>query len=280
MATAPARVDSKEVGLGIGLILSKQFLGTEYLHYGFFDNGLQPEIRNLAAAQRRYAEFLTSQIPAGTKTILDVGCGSGRFALDLKAAGFEVEAVSPGTVLTEHARGLLGADCTLYNCRFEDLATDRKYDLVMFSESFQYIPVDEAIGGALRRLNPGGHILICDFFKTDPERKSMLGGGHDLQQYRDAAAKHPVTLIREQDITAETAPTIDVVNKLSMDAILPIYRLGFRLLDDRFPLVAKFLKWKYRKKLAKLETKHFSGQRTGENFRKYKKYLLQLYRAA
>ena len=273
-----AKVDSKEVGLGIGLILSKTFLDTEYLHYGFFDNGLQPEIRNLAAAQVRYAEFLKSHIPAGTKTILDVGCGSGRFALELKKAGYEVECVSPGTVLTEHASALLGPQVRLHNCRFEDLTTDRTFDLVLFSESFQYIPVELSLGGALQRLNPRGHILICDFFKTDPERQSLLGGGHDLELYRTVAARFPLDLVKEQDITAETAPTIDVVNRLSTDAILPIYQLGFRLLDDRYPWVARFVKWKYQKKIAKLENKHFSGKRTGENFRKYKKYLLQLYR--
>lgn len=279
MSANGQRVDSKEVGLGIGLILSKNFLGSEYLHYGFFEGGLTPEIRNLAAAQQRYADFLQSNIPAGVKTILDVGCGSGRFALELTKAGYQVDCVSPGTVLTEHAGAMLAGQCTMHNCKFEDLQSDKAYDLVLFSESFQYIPVDDAIGGALRRLTPRGHILICDFFRTDPERKSLLGGGHDLEKYREAVARHPVTLVKEQDITAQTAPTIDVVNRLSLDAILPIYRLGFRLLEDRYPWVARFVRWKYDTKIAKLENKHFSGQRTAENFARYKKYLLQLYRA-
>ena len=279
MSKKNRKVDSKEVGLEIGLILFKYFLNTEYLHYGFFSNGLPTEVQNLAQAQINYAEFLKSKIPTGVKTILDVGCGSGRFALELTNAGYRVDCVSPGTILTEHAKELLGNKCHIFNSKFEDVVTEKKYDMVMFSESFQYINMDASFTNALKFLTPGGHIMICDFFKTDPENKSMLGGGHDYNQYLDIVKKYPVQLVEEQDITAETKPTIDLANKLSMEVMFPTYKLLLLLLEDRFPLVAKFVRWKYKKKLDKIENKHFKGSRTGDNFAKYKKYMFYLYKA-
>ena len=278
MSKKNRKVDSKEVGLEIGLILFKHFLHTEYLHYGYFNDGLATEIQNLAQAQINYAEFLKSNIPSEVKSILDVGCGSGRFALELTRAGYQVDCVSPGTILTEHARKLVGDRCHIYNSKFEDVVTDKKYDMIMFSESFQYINMDASFTNALKFLNPGGHIMICDFFKSDPENKSMLGGGHHYHQYLEVIKKYPLTEVIAKDITAETAPTIDLVNSLSQEVIHPTYKLLFLLLEDRFPWVAKFIRWKYKKKLDKMEKKHFEGKRNGANFIKYKKYMFYLYK--
>lgn len=279
MSKKNRKVDSKEVGLEIGLLLFKYFLNTEYLHYGLFNNGLATEVQNLAQAQQNYAEFLLSNIPQGVSTILDVGCGSGRFAKELTSRGYKVDCVSPGTILTEHARTLLGNNCEIFNCKYEDLKTDKKYDMVLFSESFQYIDIDSSFTNSLKYLNPKGHIMVCDFFKTDPENKSMLGGGHDYNRFLEIQKKYPVTIVKEQDITKETAPTIDLVNKLSMEVLHPIYKLLFLLLEDRFAWVAKFIRWKYQKKLDKMEKKHFKGERNGANFQKYKKYMFYLYQA-
>lgn len=271
------RVDTREVGLEIGATVFKYFLDTEYLHYGYFADGLAVEPRNLAEAQRRYADFLEGNIPPGTKSVLDVGCGTGRFARDLLDAGYDVECVSPGTVLTNHARALLGDRCRIHNSRFEDAAIDTTYDLVLFSESFQYIDPAQAFAKALSVLKPGGYILICDVFKTDPGHQSKLGGGHDLDRFLDMVSRQPVTLVRQQDITKETAGTVDLANRLSLEVLQPTYRLLLLLLQDRYPRVARFITWKYRRKLDRLEAKHFSGERTGENFMRHKRYMFYLY---
>lgn len=279
MSKANRKVDSKEVGLEIGLLVFKYFLDTEYLHYGLFNNGLAPEVRNITQAQINYAEFLKSNIPAGVKSILDVGCGSGRFALELLNSGYTVDCVSPGTILTDHVRSLVGGRSEIFNAKFEDVVTTKKYDMILFSESFQYIPMDKSFTNALAFLNPGGHIMICDFFKTDPENKSLLGGGHKFDEYLDVVKKYPVTTVKEQDITRETSPTVDLANKLTMEVAFPAYKLVFMLVEDRFALLAKLARRFYKKKLDKLETKNFSGKRTGENFLKYKKYMFYLLKA-
>jgi len=270
------KIDSKEAGLEIGLHIFKFFFKSEYLHYGLFTEGMEADIQLLAQAQEKYAEMIISHIPAGVKTILDVGCGSGRMAEKMLGKGYQVDCVSPGILLTDYVREKLGNRSEIFNCRFQDLQTSKRYDLILFSESFQYMPFHDSLGGAAKLLNKNGYLIICDFFKTNAPGKSLLGGGLPYDEWLQEKEKYPFTILKEQDITRETSKTIDIVNAFSREVLLPVWRIAFLLAEDRFPLIMKFIKWKYRKKLSKIENKHLSGQRNGENFIKYKKYMFYL----
>jgi SAM-dependent methyltransferase len=272
------KVDSKEVGLELGLRIYKFFLKTEYLHYGYFKDGLEADAANLKKAQENYAELIFSHIPEGVKTILDVGCGSGKTAEELLARGYSVDVVSPGQILTDYARAKLGGKAGIFQQKFEDIVTGNKYDLILFSESFQYIPMDKSIPGALKMLNPGGYIIVSDFFADDPERKSKLGGGHDYRKWLDIKTSFPIETLAEKDITAETSVTIEIVNQLNAEVVHPVWKSGWALAEDRFPFVVKIVRRMYGKKLAKIENKHFTGERNGEMFRKYKKYMFYVFK--
>ncbi len=269
--------NSKEIGLEIGLILAKYLFDKEHLHYGFWTKDLPVEFHNLPKAQENYSHFLMSHIPADVHTILDVGCGAGWFAAMLTGKGYRVDCVSPSAILAQRARTLLGDACYIFECRYEDLVTDRRYDLIVFSESFQYIKLETALQKTVSLLNENGSLLICDFFKTEANGKNFIGGGHRLQSFYDIIGHYPFKPIEDIDITAETAPTLDIANGFLLDVLHPIWELLMRYMEDNYRFLSRLVKWKYKKKIAKMNDKYFSGVKNAANFAKYKSYRLLLY---
>lgn len=273
-------VDSKEVGLVAGLNLFNFFLGTRDLHYGLWQDDLEVCIQNLPEAQKRYSDFLIGHIPGGVHRILDVGCGAGGLACELLERGYHVEGVSPSPLLSEAAVNAAGEGFKIHEGRFEDVSfTDHdKFDLVMFSESFQYIALDSVLANASKRLKPGGHVLICDFFKTGAPGKSVIGGGHPIDKFRQALQNSGLELLEDIDITRETAPNLDIVDQMGRDLFYPTFKLIGYAFDSNHPWLAKIFRWKYRKKIKKINRKYLSGERNGENFALHKVYRLLLLR--
>jgi len=275
-----SKVDSREVGLIAGLNLFNFFIGTRDLHYGFWQDDLEVCIQNLPEAQRRYSNFLIGHIPPGVERILDVGCGAGGLASELLARGFRVEGVSPSPLLTEAAQRQAGAGFRIHQGRFEDVsfADDDRFDLVMFSESFQYITLERVLADAMQRLNPGGHILICDFFKTGAPGRSVIGGGHPVDKFDAALQKSGLEVVEDIDITRETAPNLDIVDQMGRELFHPTFQLIGYAFASNHPWLAKLLRWKYRKKLNKINRKYLSGERNAASFATHKIYRLLLLR--
>ncbi|MFO8056826.1 MAG: class I SAM-dependent methyltransferase [bacterium] len=273
-----AKVDGKEMGLLIGLIAGRYFLKTDELHYGYWPEGLAVCAENLPRAQANLSHFIISHIPEGTKSVLDVGCGAGNLARKLVDRGYEVDCISPSPLLAGYARNKLGNGTRIIECEYERFVPEDCYDLVLFCESFQYVDMNQSILNSLRCLNEGGHLLICDFFKTDAKAKSVLSGGHRLSKFYDLAAKYPLDPVLDLDITPETAPTMTVVHELLQEVGVPIREMASYFLDNNHPRISRLLKWKYKKKIAKLDFKYFSGQRNARNFSLSKSYRFLLYR--
>ena len=269
---------SREIGLEIGTLCGRHFLNVEHLHYGYWTDDLKVELANLPAAQKQYTDFLISNIPDGVGSLLDVGCGMGHTAKRLTDAGYTVDCVSPSSFLAQQAGALLQGKCEIFECPYEQLQTEKRYDLVLFSESFQYIDPETAIQKTLSLLNPNGRMLICDIFKVDSVEKSPISGGHYLSRFLAVISKYPLSLVKDIDITEQTAPSRDIENRICKEVLEPVANLVGKLVDSRYRLLSKLLKWKYKKKIEKIRGKYFGGQRTAENFKKFKTYRLLLYK--
>jgi MPBQ/MSBQ methyltransferase len=269
---------SSEFGLALGFILGHHLLDMQDLHYGYWPPDLAVVPQNLAQAQANYTALLLSHIPPGVRTVLDVGCGAGNTARQLLERGFQVDCVSPNGVLTGVARQTLGDRARIFECRFEDLETDRRYDLILFSESLLFIPLDAAFAQALRLLNPRGHILITDIFRLPVEGTSPIGGGHQLPLFREAVARFALEPVKDVDMTDGIAPTFDMLDRLYAEAIQPAYRMILARLTARHRWIMRIVRWKFREKLERAERKHFSGRRNGASFKQYKSYRLLLFR--
>jgi len=266
------------MGLKIGWIFGEYFLKLEHLHYGYWTGELEEDITNLRFAQEEYVKFILSHIPKGVKTILDVGCGSGRVAHRLFSLGYKVDCVSPNDFLAQQARELIGQKCEIFECKYEDFDTQKRYDMVMFLESFQYIKLEKALFNTAKLLNDGGYLFICDFFRKDVEGRQQQKGGHELKKFFALMEKYPFASLEDLDITEQTAPNIrlldDAMNRVAKPAIDSIGEF----LAQRFPKSVKLVSWKYQKELDKTYKKYFSGGRTAEDFKKFKTYRFLLYR--
>lgn len=269
---------SREIGLEIGSICGKHFLKLDHLHYGYWTDGLKVDIANVHIAQENYADFLISHVPEGRKTILDVGCGSGQIARKLIGMGYKVDCVSPSHFLAGKVRELLGNSSHVFECSYEQLQTENRYDVILFGESFQYIDIEEGLRKTVSLLNPDGYMLACDIFRKSTLGKSSMSGGHPLDIFHNIVSEYPLRLIKDLDITEETAPSVDVLNDAFKKAVHPTVILTQQLLENRYPFASKLVKLLYRKKISKINKKYFSGEKTGENFKKLKSYRLLLYK--
>ena len=74
------KISPNESGLEIGLVLSRFFLNTEHLHFGYWPDDLEVNLDNLKKAQEYHSEEIIHSIPKNVETILDVGSGSGGLA--------------------------------------------------------------------------------------------------------------------------------------------------------------------------------------------------------
>ena len=271
------KVSSQRVGLDIGLAIGRFFLNTEDLHYGYWPKGKTATIQNFAEAQKAHSKLIIDHIPDGKQRIIDVGSGSGNLALKLINKGFQVDCVIPSEFLAEQVQAKLGNQSTIHICGFEDVPESEKYDLILFSESFQYVKLGESMVKIMTMLNPGGHLLICDFFRRDVLGKSPMGGGHSWQGFQDIITKHPLKMVTDLDITKETAPTIDLLAKFNADVVTPISEMSGEYLIDHYPRITRLLQWKFKKRIEKISRIYLSGAVNGYSFKQFKEYHLLVY---
>lgn len=278
----------------LGLVLAQQLLDAQDLHYGLWDEGLSLSLGNLAAAQQRYSDLLLETASAVLAEriqphVLDVGCGTGHLAEQMLTRGWKVTAVSPSRVLADIARqrlaGFPAQQACLLEARFEDLGNARPdpFDLILFSESFQYIPLPELFRKLPALLSSGGHVLVCDFFKTaahgdgQPGDRSF-GGGHLLAEFYRQLASAPFEVLHDEDLTARVSPTIELLDDWLTHRIAPAGRTLDSYLLGNYPRLTRALKWLLRNRLERLHYKYLSGNRSRNVFEKYKSYRLLVLR--
>lgn len=205
------KIDTRAIGLDAGLSLVRWLTGAEHLHYGLWE-GLEPGVPNLRAAQEAYTDRVLSLLPEGRLRILDVGGGAGETARRLLSLGHEVEIVVPSALLAERCReNAPGA--RLHEMRFQDFEGSQPFDVCLFSESFQYIPLAEGLPHASALLRPGGHVILADCFRSETFPGSphdTVGGGHLIGAFRDALADSPFEVVSEDDVTRLVAPSVEI----------------------------------------------------------------------
>ncbi len=220
--------------------------GTSYLHYGYWqpiptsiDDVTLPRMR---VAQEAYATKLLDLIPPGVNTILDVGCGIGGNAKTMLARGFNVEALAPDPLQKLKFLKYTDGKIPFHLSTFEDYTTTKTYDLVLFSESSQYISVDNLATGTAKILKSGGYLLLADMMRSDATyTEGIFSNCHLKSELEAALIAAGFKSVQTKDISAEIAPTIDLcieafrtyglstieyISALVEIAVPPIHALG------------------------------------------------------
>jgi len=220
MARAKKKTDTRAIGLDVGLAFSKFLTGKENLHYGLWDPAWDICAENVGRAQEAYTAKLFKLLPRrkGLR-ILDIGGGAGETAKKLVALGHHVDIVIPSPFLAERCRENAGPTANVHDCTFEAFETNQTFDVCLFSESFQYIPLDESLPKARRLLAPKGTIIIADCFRTpvfftEETDDARVGGGHGLADFDAALAEGAFDIVSREDITTAVAPSVEVEQQL------------------------------------------------------------------
>jgi SAM-dependent methyltransferase len=276
----------------LGLVLAQQLGNVEDLHYGLWEPGLELSFANLRVAQQRYSDMILKQLPpsSGNVRVLDVGCGTGHLIRQMIDRGYLADGVIPAKDLGTLVRRRIGEggqyQPRIFECKFEQFPVNEargQYDVVLFSESFQYIKPSDSLPLVQQLLKPGGMLLICDFFKTaahgdgGPGDKSF-GGGHPHKDFLETMSRFPFRLMKDDDITTRVSPNLQLLNDWLMNRARPAGITIHRYLSSNYPFSTRMLLWFFRKRLRKTQYKYFSGHRSKETFERYKTYHLMVYR--
>ena len=283
MPTRKRKIDTRALGLDLGIGLMRFLTGRENLHYGLWDDGLEICAANLREAQEAYTRRLFSLLPAGRLDILDIGGGTGEMARELAMLGHEVEIVVPSEMLAERCSVNAGPDTRVHILPFQEFSSSRRFDVCLFSESFQYIGIDVALDNAIAHLSDHGEILIADCFRTeefgrDLTELGLVGGGHLLASFRKALDSRPLDVAFEEDITELVAPSVELEQQffnMIGEASLRVDRDLRRAFPKfRWMVVGAFRKMLGSRRRKRLERRLFGDFRNAEAFCTYNRYLM------
>jgi len=276
---------SRLVGLDIALKVSSFVTGKEHLHYGLWEK-LDVTLENLGKAQEAYTnllfKYLPKKEPQKKLEILDIGGGAGENAKKLIERGHRVTIIVPSKILAEHAKKNTNKKAEILITTFEDyIPKYNSFDLCLFAESFQYIPIKTALKKASMLLKNNGEILIADCFRSDKRQIGIVrqpGGGASLKSMEKELEIQKFKILVRKEITKLVAPSVELEQKFYNTLGFSINRIITSLNVNR-PITLKFLKIIYKISISKrrrkrLEKRLFENTRTADSFIKYNHYMI------
>lgn len=235
------RIDTANEGLDAYVYMAKTFADTPWLHYGMWDPDERVVMPNVRKAQERYVDKLMSLFPAPPARVFDIGGGTGAMAAHLSGLGYEVEMLTPSGVQINEAREKLGDDFVLHHKKFEDYDGPGGFDVLLFSESFQYVPLEQSLPKLKSLLKPDGVVIIADCFRGTGYRDGDLvpGGGHRYTDFEKAVPEYGFAFDQNIDVTEAVAPSMSIDQQFYRGFLGPLIEQLSAMLRHR----SRFLHW-------------------------------------
>ncbi len=228
-------------GTDYGLRFMAEVMRLDHLHWGYFPQkkftGEKFSLTEVKQAQLEYTNRVFTFIPDGVKTILDVGAGIGTTARLLTEKGYQVHCLSND----KYQKAVINQKypaIPFTKSKFEDSQLGKKFDLVLMSESSQYLDWPRAVKKLTEILNPGGYLLLADYFRKadDPFYKTCKVKGPFME-----ITQKSFTLLKEEDITDNALPTLEFGSYCYQQYMLPAADIISDMLNNKVPGVLKFL---------------------------------------
>jgi SAM-dependent methyltransferase len=200
----------------------RDLTGSSHLHYGYWQPVPETEdgltMAKLRHAQEQYTDHLLSFLPQDIQTVLDVGCGNGDNASQLIRKGLQVEGIAPDPLqeskFLEKTEGKARFNSNTLEGFIEDSKRSKSpqsYDLMLFSESTQYMSLETITNGAKLLVKPGGYVLLADMFRKDGQyQEGMFSNCLVNGELKIAMGKAGFTLLKSDDISRQIVPTLDL----------------------------------------------------------------------
>jgi len=174
-----------------------------YLHYGLFER----EDESIGVAQQRSTDLLLARLPPPPGRLLEVGVGLGTTFARLRRLGYDAEGITPDPTQIAIAQSRFAGELPLHAIGLESFETSRRYDIVLFQESAQYVDSAVLFGKVAALSAPGASLIVLDEFALRPvDRPDAL---HRLDRFLAAAQSQAFRLEEEIDLSRKAAPTID-----------------------------------------------------------------------
>jgi SAM-dependent methyltransferase len=221
------------------LALLAQLLPSGFLHYGYFDDPNRAaediSVRELTAAQRRYASLLLEHVHDKSSPVLDIGCGMGALSQMLREAGFSPVALTPDRLQAAYVRKTYPG-IPVIESKFEEMPEPEesagKYGTVITSESLQYLELERTLPQMARILKPGGTWVACDYFRIGAKHGRS---GHEWNLFHERLDAAGWDITYERDITPHVLPTLRYIRMWGTQFGVPFLQFALVRLRARRP---------------------------------------------
>ena len=264
-------------------VLLKYYLsiiGTKHLHYAYWEEGEELTVKNARLAQERYADHLVSFIPPGVVKILDAGCGVGGNALKLIEKGYQVIALSPDPYQQKIFKKNTQGKVPFFLSTLEKFESQDKFDLILMSESCQYINIEKGLKKCREILRPQGYLLIADYFKLNNSKEQDAPiSGHSLEEYLKKVKNKGFKTVNSEDITSRVSPTLDFRKEFYKDYLMPTLKIIAFTIKVNTPRIYTLGNFFLGKTIRRMVNKGFEepGAVDSNFFAKYRKYIIYLF---
>ncbi|MCK4830285.1 methyltransferase domain-containing protein, partial [bacterium] len=211
------------------------------LHYGFFNTKetFTPSIESLVKGQRQFQEEVLNLIPSDIKSLLDVGTGTGDVAEEISTKDIQVTTISPDPNQAQWVKSRLNSNLNFELTKFEDFIPKQKFDCILFSESSNYVSLQELFSLSRINLKESGYLIIAAPFLL--HKSESFPDMHLLDDFYQYCNGENWKIEISKDYTNETAPTLWIGQQLLENHVPPTVKLLKKYIKHQAPWYIRLL---------------------------------------